>query len=91
MIAYRAETAMADLLIDDTVDMPAARTLLQGLYNTEADILPDEKNSRLRIRVHGASRPAANKSLQTLFAKLNETQTKYPGSDFILHYELGSL
>jgi len=89
MIAYRAETAMADLLVDDIVDMPAARTLLQGLYNTEADILPDEENSLLRIRVHRASRPAANKSLQNLFAKLNDSKTKYPGSDLTLSYELG--
>ncbi len=88
MIAYRAETAMADLLVDDTVDMSTARTLLQGLYNTEADILPDEENSRLRIRVHSASNPAANQSLQNLFAKLNETQTKYPGSDLTLYYQL---
>lgn len=90
MIAYRAETVMADLLVDHTVDIPAARTLLQGLYNTEADILPDEENNRLRIRVHGASRPAANKSLRKLFGKLNETKTKYPGSDLTLYYELGS-
>ncbi len=69
--------------------MLAARTLLQGLYNTEADILPDEENSLLRIRVHRASRPAANKSLQNLFAKLNESKTKYPGSDLTLYYELG--
>ncbi len=90
MIAYRAETAMAGLLIGDTVNMPAARTLLQDLYKTEADILLDQQNSRLRVRVHGASRPAANKALKKLFEKLNESETKYPGTDLYLVYELGA-
>ncbi len=70
MIAYRAETAMAGLLVGDTINMPAARTLLQDLYKIEADILPELENGRLRIRVHGASRPAANKAWKKLFEKL---------------------
>lgn len=89
MIAYRAETAMAGLLVGDTINMPAARTLLQDLYKIEADILPELENGRLRIRVHGASRPAANKALKKLFEKLNESETKYPGTDLCLFYELG--
>ncbi len=52
MIAYRAETAMAGLLKGPTVDMAAARRLLQDLYVTEADILPMLKDNCLKIRVH---------------------------------------
>ncbi|NOQ46323.1 MAG: hypothetical protein GQ559_06580 [Desulfobulbaceae bacterium] len=89
MIAYRAETAMGSLMIDNTIDMPAARKLLQDLYVTEADILPDNDNKLLRIRVHGASRPAANRAREKLFEKLNETKTNYPGTDLCLIYELG--
>ena len=65
MIAYRAETALTGLLTGATVDIPAARRLLQDLFVTEADILPDAENKILRIRVHGASRPAANRSYQS--------------------------
>ncbi len=43
MIAYRAETSMANLVKDQTTDMAAARSLLQDLYVTEADILPQPK------------------------------------------------
>ena len=89
MIAYRAETAMAGSMMDDIIDMPAARRLLLDLYTTEADILPDNENKRLHIRVHGASRPAANKVFKKLFAQLNETETNYPGTDLCLFYELG--
>lgn len=88
MIAYRAETAMASLLVNSTVDIPAARTLLQNLFVTEADILPDLENKQLLICLHSASRPAANRSLERLLVKLNEAQVVYPGTDLLLVYEL---
>lgn len=90
MIAYRAETAMAGLLRGPLVDLPAARRLLQDLYVTEADILPDLENSLLRIRVHGASRPAANRELEKLFENLNEAKVCYPGTELRLIYVLGA-
>jgi len=88
MIAYRAETAMASLLVGPTVDFAAARCLLQDLFVTEGDILPDLENNILLVRIHGASRPAANRSLAKLFAQLNEAQVHYPGTDMRLVYEL---
>ncbi len=45
MIAYRAETSMGTLLKDKTTDMAAARRLLQDLYVTEADILPQPEKA----------------------------------------------
>lgn len=88
MIAYRAETAMSGLLVSRTVKFPAARSLLQDLFVTEADILPDTTNKLLHVRIHGASRPATNRSLAQLFAQLNEVQVQYPGTDMRLVYEL---
>lgn len=90
MVAYRAETSMASILKDDTTDMAAARRLMQDLYNTEADIFPQPKNSRLFIRVHNASRPAANRKIKQLFKYLNEAEMYYPGTQLRLHYELAS-
>jgi len=89
MIAYRAETVMAGLLKGPTIDTPAARRLLQDLFKTEADILPDAENKILRIKVHGASRPAANKALRLLFEELNEAKIIYPGTDMRVIYGLG--
>jgi hypothetical protein len=88
MIAYRAETAMASLLVGPTVDFAAARCLLRDLFVTEADILPDPENKLLHVRIHGASRPAANRSLVRLMAQLNEAQMQYPGTDMHIVYEL---
>jgi len=90
MIAYRTETSMANLLKDQTTDMAAARSLLQDLYVTEADILPQPENDLLLVRVHNASRPAANKKIEQLFNHLNEAEMKYPGTKMRLVYELSS-
>ncbi len=90
MISYRAETAMAGLLKGPTVDMAAARRLLQDLYVTEADILPRPKDNLLHVRIHNASRPAANAALAQLFDGLNSAEVCYPGTDMRMIYELVS-
>jgi hypothetical protein len=88
MIAYRSETAMVGLITSATVDSSDARRLLQDLFITEADILPEPENEQLKIRVHNASRPAANRALAQLFEHLNNAEVKYPGTELRLVYEL---
>ncbi len=90
MISYRAETALAGLLKGPTVDMAAARRLAQDLFVTEADILPRPEENILHVRVHNASRPAADAALVQLFDELNAAEVCYPGTDMRLTYELAS-
>ena len=90
MLAYRAETAMAQLIKDDVVDMAAARRLMQDLFMTTVDILPDEEKQQLTIKIHGASRPAANRKIQQLVHLLNEADIEYPGTTLKLRYVLSS-
>ncbi|MBI9081931.1 MAG: hypothetical protein JEY79_19595 [Pseudodesulfovibrio sp.] len=89
MIAYRAETAMVGLITGPTVDSSDARCLLQDLFVTEADILPSPETDQLNVRVHSASRPAANRVLARLFENLNNAKVKYPGTEMRLTFELG--
>ncbi|MDF1581647.1 MAG: hypothetical protein P1P74_12865 [Desulfuromonadales bacterium] len=89
MIAYRAETAMVGLITGSTVDSSDARRLLQDLFTTEADILPSPEAEQLNIRVHSASRPAANRALAQLFEHLNNAKVKYPGTEMRLIFEIG--
>lgn len=88
MIAYRTETAMANLLKGSTIDSASARRILQDLYVTEADILPYPDKDLLVVRVHGASRQAVNKQLKKLFLNLNEAEVIYPGTDMKVKYQL---
>jgi transposase len=88
MIAYRSETAMAGLMIDSAVKMVDARRLLQTLFVTDADILPDVQNNLLRVRVHNASTQADNRIITVLLDELNKAEVKYPGTNLRLIYEL---
>ncbi len=88
MIAYRAETAMVNILIDKTTKSSDARRLLQDLFTNEADILPEPENNLLRIRIHGTARPAANRSISKLLKHLNDSELFYPGTTLKLSYEL---
>ena len=89
MVAYRAETAMVGLITGPAVNPSDARRLLQDLFVTEADILPDPENEQLNIRVHSASSSAANRSLLQLSEHLNDAEVKHPGTQMRLVYQLG--
>jgi len=80
---------MVGLLTGPTVDSSEARSLLQNLFQTEGDVLPDLENQQLIVRVHGASRPAANRALVQLFDHLNNAKVKYPGTELQMVFELG--
>lgn len=88
MIAYRAETAMVPLLMSETVDSSDARAILQTLFVTEADILPDPPHDRLLVRVHRSPCPVTDRHRQRLFDHLNQTETHYPGTSLQMVYEL---
>jgi len=90
MLVYRAETAMAQLIKDDIVDMAAARRLMQDLFVATVDILPDEEKQQLTIKIHGASRPAANRKIQQLIEVLNKADIEYPGTTLTLRYVLSA-
>jgi len=50
--------------------------------------LPDLETMQLHIGVHRGSRPAIDRSLETLFTQLNEAETTFPGTELVLHYAL---
>jgi hypothetical protein len=47
MIAYRAETAMAQILRQNMTRHDDARSLLRAIYSTEVDIVPDPQANTL--------------------------------------------
>ena len=88
MIAYRAETAMVRLVMQPGVDSTAGRRLMQDLFDSHSDILPDSERRRLNIRVHRSARPATDQLLLKLFEQLNRAEIIYPGTNLQLIYEL---
>ncbi len=84
MISYRTETTMTSLLMSLTVNLSVARYLLQNLFVTKADIIPDVESKILNVHIHGASRQAANLCLIKLFGNLNDAEIKYTDTDLRL-------
>ena len=91
MIAYRAETAMANSLREqDRLARPdEARSLLQALYKTEADILPDHEAGTLTVRLHHSANASTDAVIQKLCDELNETETLFPRTNLRLIYNVG--
>jgi len=90
MVAYRAETAMAQMAREKMHREDDARSLLRALYNTEADLLPDENAGTLTVRVHHQANRCADEVIRHLCTELNQTETIFPGTNFRLVYALVS-
>jgi hypothetical protein len=91
MIAYRAETAMAQIVRQKMTRHDDARSLLRGVYNTEVDIAPDLQAKTLTIRLHPLANKSSDDVVSHLCAELNATETMFPGTDLRLIYELVSM
>jgi len=90
MIAYRAETAMANSLREHLKRPDEARRLLCSLYTTEADLLPDPDAGTLTVRLHHAANAATDQALEKLCEELTATETVFPRTNLRLVLKLGS-
>ena len=88
MIAYRAETAMMNIVRETMVRSDDARSLLQAIYRNEIDLIPDYKNQTLTINLHQLANRGSGKIIMNLCSKLNATKTKFPGTKLRLIYNL---
>ncbi len=90
MVAYRAETAMANGLSQTLGHPDEARRLLQALYATEADLLPDPKAGTLTVRLHHLANASSDAAIQKLCEELNATETVFPRTNLRLVLKVGS-
>ena len=90
MVAYRAETAMANSLREHLKRPDEARRLLRALYTTEADLLPDPDSGTLTVRLHHGANAATDQVIATLCEDLNATKTVFPRTNLRLVMKLGS-
>ncbi|MCP3868893.1 MAG: hypothetical protein GY703_12510 [Gammaproteobacteria bacterium] len=90
MIAYRAETAMANLLRETMSHPDEVRGLLQTIYKSDADLLPDHNSGTLTMRLHHMANHSSDAAIQKLCHELNATKTQLPGTKLRLVLKLGS-
>ena len=88
MMAYRAETAMANLVRPHYANSDkAGRTLLKEIFTSPADIFPDYENKTLTEVLHSLSSPRRNRAVAELCTTLNETQTIYPQTEHKIKFK----
>jgi hypothetical protein len=90
MVAYRAETAMANSLREHLTRPDEARRLLRALYTSEADLLPDPATGTLTVRLHHTANAATDQVIEKLCEELNATETVFPRTNLRLVLKLGS-
>jgi hypothetical protein len=88
LIAYRAETALAQLAREKLKRLDDARSLIRQLFRTEVDLVPDQQNKTLTVRLHPMSTQAHDEIVCHLCVELTETETVFPGTDLRLIYEI---
>jgi transposase-like protein len=88
MIAYRAETAMVGIVRETLRRADDARSLIRDLFRQDADLLLDESNQCLQVRVHPFSNPRSNRAIADLLEHLNAAEMTCPGTKLKLAYSL---
>ncbi len=86
MIAYRAETSMANQLLGDSTNLAQARSIIQELCKCTVDLKPNYKEKTLSVHLHSASTNATNMKWQSLCHLLNQTETICPGTQLQMKF-----
>jgi hypothetical protein len=88
MVAYRAETQLANLagpLLPYRDD--EARKFMRQVFDLPADLLPDDEQGTLAVRLHSMATPRHNRALGALCTVLNDLGVCYPGTKLRLVLE----
>ena len=88
MIAYRAETAMVNIVREQLARPDDARALIRDLCACEADILTDEIVGTVIIQVHSMANARSNRAVEHLFNHLNSAAINYPGTNIRIAYRM---
>jgi hypothetical protein len=88
MVAYRAETALVRALAPGYARTEEeGRALVREVLASNADLIPEPDQHRLRVRVHSLANPRSNEALAKLCETLTALSVCYPGTDLRLVYE----
>jgi transposase len=90
LVAYRAETALATIVREKLSHADDARSLIRDLFRSDADILPNEAEGVLTVRLHTLANPRSNRAIQHLLDHLNAAEFTYPGTNLRLNYTLSA-
>ena len=92
MICYRVETTFANLFAPHyKKSINEKRSLAKKIINTPIDLRPDYVANKLYVTLYTLPAPRDNEALNEILETLNDSKTKYPGTDLVLCYETTTL
>ena len=87
LIAYRAETALVQVLREKLQREDDARALVRQIFDSAVDLSPDQQQKTLTVRLHRLSTPAHDEILRHLCVELTDSETAFPGTELRLIFE----
>ena len=81
---------MAHIVKEKLFRRDDAHALLQAIYTTEVDLLPNQAAGVLTVRLHHLANRATDEVIRHLCNELNSTETIFPGTNLRITYELVS-
>jgi hypothetical protein len=88
IIAYRAETAMCNMIKKQMSSPQEARSLIRKFYTSDADIELNQTESALIVKLHATNHWSDDKLLEYLCDQLNDTETLFPETNLALQFKL---
>ena len=88
LIAYRAETAMAQIVREPLKRQDDARALLRCVYETTVDLTPNLEQKTLTVSLHPLASQLQDAAVRHLCAELNQTETLFPRTDLRMVYTI---
>jgi len=88
MIAYRAETALAALARTELSSPEQARSMLNALFRTSANLRPDTVRKELQVVLHPLAEPRLNRMAEAMLVHLNDAEFIYPGTELRMVYKM---
>jgi len=87
LIAYRAETALVQVVREKLQREDDARALVRQVFDSAVDLCPDQQQKTLTVRLHRLSTPAHDEVLRHFCAELTASETLFPGTELRLVFE----
>ena len=87
LIAYRAESALVQLVRESLARSDDARSLVSKLMQTSINLRPKAESKELVVEIHGQANSAQDRVIEKLCEELNATETVYPGTHLVLKYQ----
>jgi len=87
LIAYRAETALSNIIKQHMSHQDESRLLLKQIYKTDANLKVDKQKKQLIVEIHKLAHWKDDKILEKLCQEMNKTETEFPDTNLVLFYK----